>query len=110
MAENLKITKINDFDDVINNINGSINRIRNLFDEEEKSVNIFLENPHAWSGNAKDSAGEKYAELSSTHPTIIESLDNFINFLVNTSSNYKLLNESILSDIENKIDNLDVNS
>ncbi len=110
MNPNVSITSIQEFDDITNNLNDSLNRIRLLFDEEGKSISMLFENPNSWSGKAKESAKEKYTDLSSMYPSITESLENFVRFLVTTSVKYKQFETSVNNDIETNISNLDVNS
>ena len=107
---NITITSTEEFEDSVNKLNGYLNEIRDLFNEENKSINEVLSNPHAWSGNARNTASDKYTELSNMYPQITESLENFIRFLATTVENYKEFEQSVITNLENNSDTLDVNS
>ena len=107
---NVTITSINEFDTIVNNLNNSLNRIKELFGEEQKGINSFLENPQSWSEKAKNKASEKYSEISDMYPSITQSLDNFVSFLVNTSASYKRFEQEVNNNIDSNETMLDVNS
>ena len=110
MNNRSEITSIAEFDSVVVDLNNSLNRLKNLFGEETKSLKMFLTNDSSWNGKAKSKANEKYEEISNMYPSITQSLDNFISFLVNTSEKYKQFEQSLNTDVETNKEDLDVNS
>ena len=118
MNENYKIINNNDrtyiasiehFDSIVNNLNGSLSRIRNIFNEEKSSVNTILNSSSEWKGKAQVSAMDKYNELSSTYQSIIQSLENYIKFLSNASNSYKAFDNSVNRNIDDNMSFLNVN-
>jgi hypothetical protein len=107
---NVTLTDINAFDNIITNLNNSLNRINDNFSEEQAGVNSVLGNSNSWSGRAQTKAQEKYTEITNMYPSIIASLTNFINFLQDTSNNYKEFEKEINDNIEQNLDSLNVNS
>ena len=107
---NITITSIEEFEESVNKLNGYLNEMRDLFNEEHKSILEVLDNPRSWSGNARNKASDKYTELSNMYPQITESLENFIKFLANTAENYKAFEQSVISNMDNNSTSLDVNS
>lgn len=110
MDPRLSITSIEEFDEITNNLLNSLNRINTLFGNEKKDVQVFFDNPKAWSGKAKEKAMEKYGLLSNSYPSITESLNNYVQFLVNTSNNYKKFEMETNRSLENNSSDLNVNS
>ena len=107
---NITITSIEEFEESVNKLNDYLNEIRDLFNEENKSINEVLSNPRAWSGSARNKAGDKYVELSNMYPQITESLENFVKFLATTAENYKAFEQSVIRNLDDHSDILDVNS
>ncbi len=105
----ISITNSDEFDDVVLKLNDSLNRIRDLFDQDSRTMSDLLDDPRVWSGKAKNKTEEKYREFSSYYPSITESLENFIVFLAQTSEAYKELEQSVNRSIENNFDGLMVN-
>ena len=109
MGTKTSITNINDFDNSVIKLNEILNKIKDLFGEETKSVNELFNNSESWSGGSRDVANEKYQELSSMYPSICASLENYVAFLKDTATNYRTFEESVNSDIEANNDMLNVN-
>ncbi len=109
MNPRISITNLDEFDDVVNNLNSILNRIRDLFDEENKTMDTILNNPRAWSGKARDAADDKYKQFSQVYPSVTQSLENFVRFLGTTASNYRAFEMSVNKNIDNLSDNLNVN-
>ena len=110
MDPRLSITSIEEFDEITNNLLNSLNRINALFGKEKQDVKMFFDNPRSWSGKAKDKAMEKYELLSGSYPSITESLNNFVKFLVNASNSYKKFEMETNRSIESNSNTLNVNS
>jgi len=106
----ISITNSVEFDDVVLKLNDSLNRIRDIFNEDGRTMADLLDDPRTWSGKAKNKTEEKYREFASYYPSITESLENFIVFLANTSESYKALEQSIDRSAEENASNLTVNS
>ena len=109
MNSKISITSIEDFDKIVSNLKTCLNNIKVSFEDETKSINTLMDNPTYWSGKSRDKAYEKYDTMSNMYPKVEESLQNYINFLEDTSNRYKELEESTNSALENYSDELNVN-
>ena len=109
MGTKINITSTDEFDSSVERLNNILNKMRESFDLETKSLNELFNNSEAWRGNSRDAANEKYQELSSMYPSICASLENYISFLVDTSNNFKEFEESVNNNLENNTDTLNVN-
>lgn len=103
------ITSTEEFDEITLKLNDSLNRIREIFDEDKRTMDDILTNPSVWSGRARNKTDEKFQEFSSYYPSITESLENFVRFLAETSEKYKAFEASVDRSIENNEVNLNVN-
>ena len=107
---NTKLTNINEFDNMVTNLNNSLNRINTLFHEEQTNINNVFSNPNSWKGRAQTKATEKYSEITNMYPSITKSLKNFISFLNNTSNKYKEFTATTNRNVEDNLESLDVNA
>lgn len=105
----ISITSIEEFDEITLNLLNSLNRIREIFYMDKKTMDDILTNPKVWSGRAKDKTDEKFREFSSYYDPITESLENFIKFLAETSEKYKEFESSVQRSADNNAANLNVN-
>lgn len=105
----ISITSTEEFDAITTSLNDSLNRIKDIFNEDNKTMNQLLSDPKKWSGKAKNKTQEKFSEFSSYYPSITESLENFVKFLAETSENYKAFEASVDRSIDQNDMNLDVN-
>ena len=56
----ISITSTEEFDDITLKLLESLNRIRDIFNEDKIAMNDVLTNPKVWSGRAKNKMEEKY--------------------------------------------------
>jgi hypothetical protein len=109
MNTRISIHSIEDFDRIVSNLNNCLNNIKQSFDIESKSMNEIFDDPKSWSGKSRDKANEKYEIITKVHPNVIESLQNFVTFLEDTSNRYKELEKSTNDAIDKYSEELNVN-
>ena len=103
------ITDSIEFENIINTLELSSNRIKYVFARENKNMSN-IDNTDVWSGKTQEKIYEKYKELSENYEGISDSLDIFIKFLKTTLQNYTNLETKIQSNQVNNSSQLDVNS
>ena len=103
------ISSIEQFDSIVNNLNNSISRIKDIFNEEKNGANTIFNSSDVWKGKAQESAASKYNEMSSNYQSVTQTLENFVKFLSTASSSYKAFDNSVNRNIEDNLSSLNVN-
>ena len=103
------ITDSTEFENIINTLELSSNRIKDVFARENKNMSN-IDNTDVWRGKTQEKIYEKYKGLSENYEGISDSLDIFIKFLKTTLQNYTNLETKIQSNQVNNSSQLDVNS
>ena len=97
------------FSNIITSIEKSTNRIKEIFDNVDTNM-AKVNGTEIWSGKAQEEFINKYKELSSFYEVINDSLNQYVNFMKTTLSNYVALENKINSDADNNSATLNVNS
>ena len=97
------------FQDVIDNIEQSYNKIKDLFANQKKNANE-IGGTNVWSGATADAVHDKYLQLIENFGPIEYSLELYIKFLKKTLEDYKLVEKEINRNIEDMSQTLDVES
>ena len=82
--------KVEDFENIINDIEKRKNNIRSIFDKANINAKR-VDGTDVWTSPAQREFYSKYEELSSTYDVIIDALQNNISFLRNTLNSYKTI-------------------
>lgn len=106
---NITITNSQDFEKIISKIESSYQAIEQVFQSEKTNMENINETD-IWTGKAQGSIYRKYKELEKNFSPIEETLQIYIQFLKNTLSNYKQLEEKVNKNIEDNINSLNINS
>ena len=107
-TQKIVITNYQDFENIINELKESLERIKELFNSENNLMKK-IDNTDIWSSNTQEKVYSKYLELSEGYNHVIKSLETYIRFLENTLNSYKEADISISKSVDNNIENLDVN-
>lgn len=107
MQDKLVITDSNRFEEVINSLEVSYKKIKDIIQNENKQAELINET-EIWSGPCASSMYNKYRELNGNYELIDYSLDIYIRFLKKTLNDYKRIDEEISKNIENMETTLDV--
>lgn len=109
MQNSVVITDSSQFQEIINSLEASHSKIRDIIEKENKNVGL-IDDTEIWTGACARSMHNKYKELNSNYPLIDSSLDIYIKFLKKTLEDYRRFEEEVSSNIDNMASNLDVNS
>lgn len=109
MTKTLSISSPEEFQDVIDSLEASYNKIKNVIDKEKKNVER-INKTDVWTGAAADAVYRKYALLNTNYDQIDYSLDLYIKFLKKTLEDYMLLIKEQGKNIDAMARDLDVNS
>ena len=106
---NVTITDTVQFEEIINSLENSYNKIKDVAKNENKNKEQINGND-IWVGNAQNAMYNKYTILSNNFEKVDYSLRVYIKFLKKTLEDYELENKYISKNIDSIADNLDVNS
>ena len=106
--DRINISSFEGFETVISNLSKSLETIKDALGYEENSSKRF-EDKEIWDGKAGESISLKIKEYKECFPTMIESLETYIQFLRETLENYKRAEETLDKSIENNAEELIVN-
>ena len=109
MEGRIVITDSSRFEEIINLLEASQNRIKEIVDKEYKNVEM-IDETEVWSGACARSMYSKYKELNSNYDLLEYSLDIYIRFLRKTLEDYRRIEEEISGNIDNLATELDVHS
>lgn len=108
MQSKIVITDSNRYEEIINELEASSERIRNIIEKEKKNVERINETD-TWSGTCAKSMYNKYKELNSNYSLIEYSLEIYNKFLRKTLEDYRRIEEELNKNMEEMASNLDVN-
>ena len=103
------ITDSNEFENIIYNLEMSLPRIKEIFQNETNDMEN-INQTDIWSGKTQEIVFNKYCELKENFSPIEESLQIYIDFLKNTLSDYRTLENKFKNDMNLNDQNLNVNS
>jgi len=109
MHKGIEITSPEEFLEVIESMEASYNKIKDVIDKEKKNVERINETD-VWTGKAAETVYEKYKLLNSNYEQIDYSLDLYIKFLRKVLEDYTRWVEESGKNIEGMSTSLDVNS
>ena len=107
-TKKIVITNYQDFENIIKELNESLERIKELFNSENNLMKK-IDNTDIWSGEVQEKVYSKYLELSECYNPVIKSLETYIKYLNNTLNSYKEMDKTISRSVDNNIEDLDVN-
>ena len=106
---NIVINDSDKFETIISNFRNTVTDIDNIFINENINFGA-IEESSTWEGELQQSIVDKYNELSISYDTIIESLNGFADFMQDTLTAYKALENSLDHSLDDNGENLTVNS
>ena len=109
MNNSIVITDSGQFEEVINSLEDSYNKLVDIF-ANEKNNKEEINETDTWTGNASQAMYGKYQALSENFTPIEYSLSVYIKFLKKTLEDYKRVEEEISTNIDMISEQLDVNS
>ena len=109
MNNSIVITDSGQFEEVINSLEDSYNKLVDIF-ANEKNKKEEINETDTWTGNASQAMYGKYQALSENFTPIEYSLSVYIKFLKKTLEDYKRVEEEISTNIDMISEQLDVNS
>lgn len=109
MKSRIVITDSGQFEEVINSLEDSYNKIKDIF-SKEKSNKEEINGTDTWTGSAQEAMYGKYEQLSENFEPIEYSLEVYIKFLRKTLEDYIRVEEEISNNIDQIANELDVNS
>ena len=109
MMNNITITDSDKFSEVINSLEASYNKIKEI-KENEKINKELINETDIWTGTAQKSMYNKYDELINIYDQVDYSLDIYIKFLKKTLEDYKLINDEINRNVDLLEKEFNVNS
>lgn len=104
---NIVITSASDFENIISRLENSLLQIKTIFENEVKN-NEKINKTEIWTGKTQEAIYEKNKKLQENYSKVEEALQNYITFLKQVISEYKLMEQSFSSDIVKNNTNLDV--
>ncbi len=109
MMNKVVITNSAEFEEVIQSLERSYGKIKDLFANERKNVEE-INATDTWTGKSQKVVYDKYKLLNSNYGPIEYSLELYIKFLKKTLEDYKLMEREISRNIDEMEKSLDVNS
>ena len=103
------ITDSIQFQEVINSLEESYNKIKDLFANQRKNAEE-INGTDTWTGTASEVTYGKYKQLTENFEPIEYSLELYIKFLKKTLEDYTLAEKEINRNIDDIAQSLDVNS
>ncbi len=107
--DNIVITNSNEFENVIREFEESFKNIKEIFENENQSMETINETK-IWTGEIQKSVTAKYNELKNNYGQVEESLQTFINFMNKTLDDYRRLEQTVDTNVNDMASNLNVNS
>ena len=108
-SSGILITSYEQFEQVIQTIEGSYNKIKDIFSKEKNNKEV-INKTEVWTGKAQEAMYDKYAMLAENFEPITYSLNVYIKFLKKTLEDYKKADQAISDNINKIAENLNVNS
>ena len=105
----IKINDSNKFENIINKIEQSTNRIAEIMEKENTNMEK-INGTEIWSGVTQEECYNKYKQLSGNYDNINKSLKTYIGFMRQTVNDYRSIENKLDSDINTNSNDLDVNS
>ena len=105
----MQITDFEKFQEVINSLMVSYNKLLDIFHNQMKNVER-INQTDVWSGQTAKVMYEKYRLLNGNYSHIEYSIDLYIKFLQKTLTDYKRLIEEMGKNLDEAQESLDVNS
>lgn len=87
----------------------SLSNIRNIFESEQKML-LVMNNGHSWAGTAQEAMYNKMVSFQNNFEPILEALQVYIDFMQKSSDDYKRFEEIRVKNLEERTNELDVNS
>ena len=109
MNNNILITDSAKFEEIIQSLEKSYNKIKEIFLSEQNNKEE-INSTDTWTSNAQKAMYGKYAMLTNNFGPIEYSLEVYIKFLKKTLEDYKRLDEEITKNMDYISNELDVNS
>ncbi len=109
MMNNITITDSEKFEEVINSLLDSYNKLKEIKDSEIRNKEK-INGTDTWTSNAQKSMSNKFEELIESYEQIDFSLAIYIKFLSKTLEDYKLLNDEISKNVDKVENELNINS
>ena len=109
MESKIVITDSSQFEGIINSLESSYNKVKEIINKENKNAEK-INDTETWTGACARSMYSKYKELNSNYNLIDYSLDIYIKFLKKTLEDYRRIEEEISGNIDNLANELDVHS
>ena len=109
MNNSIVITDSGQFEEVINSLEDSYNKLVDIF-ANEKNNKEEINETDTWTGTASQAMYGKYQASSENFTPIEYSLSVYIKFLKKTLEDYKRVEEEISTNIDMISEQLDVNS
>lgn len=103
----IAITNSAQFQEVINSLEQSFEKIKELFDNQKKNKEQ-INGTDTWTGATAEVMYEKYSQLAQNFEPIEYSLELYIKFLKKTLEDYTLAEQAINKDIDETAEALDV--
>ena len=98
------------FEEIINDLEKSIIRIENIFNNEVNNTNKIDGNNDTWMGVTQEVTYDKLLQVQKNYNPILESLDNYTKFLRMTLQNYMEFENNISRNEEKNEVELEVNN
>ena len=98
------------FEEIINDLEKSIIRIENIFNNEVNNTNKIDGNNDTWMGITQEVTYDKLLQVQKNYNPILESLDNYTKFLRMTLQNYMEFENNISRNEEKNEVELEVNN
>lgn len=109
MNSNIVITDSGKFEEIINSLEKSYNKLTEIFSNEDNNKEV-INGTDVWTSGAQQALYNKYVLLSNSFKQIDYSLDIYIKFLKKTLEDYKMIENEINKNIDIISNELDVNS
>ncbi len=109
MQDNIVIKDSGQFETIVNEIEKSYVRIKDIFSKEVKNAKE-INGTDTWNGNGQVALYNKYVELIKNFSPIEYSLDLYIKFLRKTLEDYRRLEEELENNMQDFASELNVNS
>ncbi len=109
-TSDILITDFNEFEEIIKSIEGSVNRLKDMFNSENQNMERISGANTTWTGSAQKVMYEKYKYLTENFPGIEASCEVYIHFLKKTLDDYKAMVAAINANTDDMSESLNVNS
>ena len=109
MTNQILITNSQQFQEVIDSLEQSYNKLKDLFANQKRNAEE-INGTETWTGATAEVMYEKYKKLSENFSPIEYSLEIYIKFLKKTLEDYTLMDKEINKNIDDIAQALDVES